>query len=112
MNTASAILFSTLIFSTSSMICDAPGICERGHLDFVDALDSFDCWRKCMSYNGCNYASFMPCFEGSDNCWFHNDCPKLDTTCYMCPDFSCRTSSMDCPQCDFSGLCIVSKNLS
>ena len=107
------ILFSTLIFSASSKICDTPGMCiSATNLDTVFALDSFDCWKKCMSKDGCNYASFIPCLGGRENCWLYNDCAKLDTNCYGCPEFSCRTSSIKCPQCDFSGLCSVSKTLS
>ena len=136
MNTA--ILFSTLIFSASSSICDVPGLCNGEFVGKVNALDSFDCWKKCISTDECNYASFMPCYvsnyqlpiskkiftfqnatfffyilqQQTDNCFLFNDCPTLETNCHACQDFSCRTSSKDCPQCDFSGLCSVSKTLS
>ena len=60
MNTA--ILFSTLIFSASSSICDVPGLCNGEFVGKVNALDSFDCWKKCISTDECNYASFMPCY--------------------------------------------------
>ena len=100
MNTAKTILFSTLFFSVSSDICNAPGKCVESILLKNElAENSFDCWKKCRSYQGCNYGTFTP---DTDDCSFFQTCTKLDT----CQN--CRTSSIECIQCDFSGLCFVS----
>ena len=102
MNNAKAILFSTLFFSVSSNICDAPGECvESSYLTHEFATDSFDCWKKCRSYQGCNYGTFTP---DKADCSLFQTCTKLDTT--LCQN--CRTSSIECIQCDFPGLCFVS----
>ena len=104
MNTAQAILFIFLICSVSSQICDEPGIC--GHsllLTTVPANDSFDCMDICRSYDGCNYGSFCP-----DNyyplCLLFQTCSKLDTTFHR----NCKTSSIECAQCNIPGICVVS----
>ena len=102
MNTAQAILFSTLILSVSSDICDAPGECIHSeYLGNVPATDSFDCWKKCRSHQGCNFGTFIP---DKTQCSLYQTCTKLDTT--SCPN--CLTSSTECAQCNFPGLCIVS----
>ena len=51
MNTAHAILFSILISSVSSDICDALGECtEEGiYMTNEQAIDPFDCWKKCRT---------------------------------------------------------------
>ena len=102
MNTAQVILFSTLIFSVSSDICDAPGECvESIYLTNEPAIDSFDCWKKCRSHQGCNYGTFNPDLT---RCSLYQTCTKLDTS--SCPN--CLTSAIECAQCDFPGLCAVS----
>ena len=101
MNTAQVILFSTLIFSVSSDICNEPGQCVGFFLTNEPAMDSFDCWKKCRSHQGCNFGTFIP---DRTQCSFFQTCTKLDTT--SCPN--CRTSSNECIQCDFHGLCFVS----
>ena len=109
MNTAQAILYSTLIFAVSSDICDKRGICLGTTLKEVHAHDSFDCWKKCLSHNGCKYASFAQnshCQDYSYSCTLFRDCLRLhDDPC----DYV--TSSRNCAHCDFTGLCIVSTNL-
>ena len=110
MNTAQAIFYSTLIFGVSSDICDKSGICmsTTGTLKEVHAHDSFDCWKQCLSYDGCKYASFAQsgsdCLDYSYPCSFFRDCSRLlHRGCYV-------TSSRECAHCDFTGLCIVSTN--
>ena len=101
MNTTKTILLSILIFSVSSNICDAPGRCvNSSYLTDEFATNSFDCWMKCRSYQGCNFGTFTP----DDECSLFQTCIKLDTT--ICQN--CRTSSIECIQCDFPGLCFVS----
>ena len=100
--TALVISFSTLIFSVSCNICDAPGECvESIYLTNEPAIDSFDCWKKCRSHQGCNYGTFNPDLT---RCSLYQTCPKLDII--SCPN--CLTSSIECAQCDFPGLCSVS----
>ena len=100
MNTAQVILFSTLIFSVSSEICDAPGECvESIYLKNELAKNSFECWKKCRSYIGCNFGTFRP---DKTQCSLFQTCTKLDTT--SCPH--CLTSSINCAQCDFPGFCV------
>ena len=102
MNTVEAILFSTLIVSVSSDICDLPGECvESIYLTNEPAVDSFDCWKKCRSHQGCNFGTFIP---DKIQCTLFQTCTRLDTT--SCPN--CLTSSVECAQCDFTGLCVVS----
>ena len=102
MNTGQAILLSTLILSVSSDICDAPGECIHSeYLGNVPATDSFDCWKKCRSHQGCNFGTFIP---DKTQCSLFETCNKLDTS--SCSN--CLTSSVECAQCDFPGLCIVS----
>ena len=102
MNTVEAILFSTLIVSVSSDICDLPGECvESIYLTNEPAVDSFDCWKKCRSHQGCNFGTFEP---DKTECSFFQTCNKLDTNSCQ----NCLTSSIECVQCDFSGLCFVS----
>ena len=102
MNTAQVIIFSTLIFSVFSDICNAPGECvESIYLANEPAIDSFDCWKKCRSHQGCNFGTFIP---DRTQCSFFQTCNKLDTT--SCSN--CQTSSIECAQCDFTGLCFVS----
>ena len=102
MNTAQAILFSTLISSVFSDICDAPGECVKSiYLENEPAIDSFDCWKICHSYEGCNYGTFNPDLS---LCLLFQTCTRLDTS--ECPN--CLTSSSQCAQCDFPGLCTVS----
>ena len=67
MNTAQAILYSTLIFAVSSDICDKHGKCISWKLKSLYADDSFDCWKQCLSYDECNYATFgqeLVCYTG------------------------------------------------
>ena len=106
MNTAQAILFSTLIFSVSSDICDAPGKCtESIYLTNEPAIDSFDCWKKCQSHQGCKFGTFIP---DKTQCSLFQTCTQLDTT--SCPN--CLTVTVECVQCDFPGLCFVSMTMS
>ena len=106
MNTAQAILFSTLIFSVSCNICDAPGECvESIYLTNEPAIDSFDCWKKCRTHQGCYFGTFIP---DKTQCSLYQTCTKLDTTSCQ----NCRTSSIECAQCDFPGLCFVSMSSS
>ena len=105
-NTAQAILYSTLIFAVSSDICDRPGKCFDVILKHLYAHDSFDCWKQCLSHNGCNYASFyLYSLFHDDNCEFYRECRNFAESA----DFV--TSSRECAHCDFTGLCIVSINL-
>ena len=102
MNTGQAILFSILISSVSSDICDALGQCtESMYMTNEPAIDPFDCWKKCRTFDGCNFGTFIP---DKTECSLFQTCTKLDTT--SCPN--CRTSSSQCIQCDFPGLCFVS----
>ena len=104
MNITQAILFSTLIFSISSDLCDAPGECKEGiYLANEPAIDSFGCWKKCRSHQGCNFGTFIP---NMNLCSLYETCTKMDNN--SCPN--CLTSSNKCaqPQCDIPGLCVVS----
>ena len=102
MNTAQVILFLTLILSVSCDICDAPGECTDSiYITNEPAIDSFDCWKKCRSHQRCYFGTFRP---EKTECLLFETCTKLDTT--SCPN--CRTSSIECVQCDFPGLCFVS----
>ena len=107
MNTAQAILYSTLIFAVSSDFCDKTGGCVTTSLKELDVHDSFDCWKECVSYDGCNYATFAvpACLFETHNCALKGDCG------FFLPDVPCLTSSRECAHCDFNGLCIVSTNL-
>ena len=83
-------------------ICDAPGECtESIYLTNEPAIDPVDCWKKCWNYQGCNFGTFIP---DINLCSLFQTCTKLDTT--LCPH--CRTSSVECIQCDFVGKCFVS----
>ena len=102
MKTTQAIIFSTLIYSISSDICDAPGRCKESiFLETVSAVNLFDCWKTCRSFQGCNFGTFV---HDMNLCTLFQTCKKLDTI--SCPN--CRTSSNTCIQCDFPGLCLVS----
>ena len=102
MKTAQAILFSTLFFSVSSDICDAPGQCTQStFLENVPAINPFDCWKKCRSYQGCYFGTFVP---DMSLCSLFQTCTALDII--SCKN--CRTSSIQCIQCDFPGYCFVS----
>ena len=102
MNTAQAFLFSILFLSVSSDICDAPGECvESIYLTTEPAIDSFDCWKKCRSHQNCYFGTFIP---DRTQCSLFQTCTRLETT--SCSN--CVTSAIDCPQCDFPGLCTVS----
>ena len=102
MKTDQAILFSTLIFPVFSEICDAPGECTKSiYLTNVPAIDTFDCWKECLYYQGCNFGTYIP---QKSECSLFETCTKLDAT--SCPN--CRTNSIECVQCDFTGLCSVS----
>ena len=102
MNTAHVIIFSTLIFSVSSDICNAPGECvESIYLANEPAIDSFDCWKKCRSHQDCNFGTFIP---DNTQCDFFKTCTRLDTTSCQ----NCLTNSIECAQCEFAGLCTVS----
>ena len=102
MNTAQAILFATLFFRVSSDFCNAPGECvESIYLTNEPAIDSFDCWRKCRSHQNCYFGTFKP---DRTECTLFQTCTKLETTACQ----NCLTTSIDCPQCDFPGLCTVS----
>ena len=107
MNTGQAIIYTTLIFAVSSDICDKRGACGTDSLKIINAHDSFDCWKQCLSYDGCNYATFSK-FE----CFNYLKC-RLFRDCSHFIDDGCDsvTSSRNCAHCDFTGLCIVSTNL-
>ena len=111
-NTAQAILYSTLIFAVSSNMCDKPGMCKGKGLKEVHAHDSFNCWKQCLSYDGCKYASFAfpqrPGYCHDSRCVFFRECSGLDDHDEACDWI---TSSRNCAHCDFTGLCIVSTNL-
>ena len=111
MNTAQAILYSTLIFSVSGDICDKHGICADWlPLKEVLAHDSFDCWKQCLSYDGCNYATFALSNYCTYDLYNNLNC-AFYSTCHEFADAPCLTSSRECAHCDFTGLCIVSTNL-
>ena len=90
MKTTESIIFSTLICSISSNICDAPGQCtESIFFENVPAINPLDCWKKCRSFQGCNFGTFVP---NMNLCSLFETCIKLDTISCQ----NCRTSSNTC----------------